>query len=317
MAISSVRIALGTTAIGVFALAVPAVTAKNFTAWSPPVNAETLPGSSTDLNTSSNDGCPIQAPDGLTLFIASNRPGGLGGQDIWFARRDSTSSGWGTPVNPGAPVNSAADDFCPTPVHGNRLFFVSKRADPAGDIYLTRKQMGIGRRQGLEVLQDIWDEPILLDQVNSTAEEWSPSYFETGDGHEVLYFSSTRAGGQDIWYSVDYGPAQLAAGGVNASGAADARPNVRKDGLEIVWDSNRAGGLGGQDIWTATRASTSDPWGPAVHLGGLNSAVNETRASLSWDGETMVFGSNRPGSEGAADVYISQRTKIAGNPAAN
>ena len=102
-------------------------------------------------------------------------------------------------------------------------------------------------------------------------------------------------------------------GGVNAPTFADARPNVSKDGLEIVWDSNRTGGLGGQDIWSARRASTDAAWGPAVHLNGLNSAANETRASLSWDGETLVFGSNRPGVEGAADVFVSQRTKVTGN----
>ena len=313
MATPYLRIAMVTASIGMLALAAPAVTAKNFSLWGPPVSAETLPGSSANLNTAFNDGCPIQAPDGLTLFIASNRPGGLGGQDIWYATRDSTESGWGTPINAGAPVNSAADDFCPSPVRGNRLFFVSKRADPNGDIYLTQRELGFGKRNGVEVIQYTWKDPVNVGSgVNSTAEEWSPAYFETDDGHEVLYFSSTRSGGQDIWYSVDFGPAQLAEGGVNAAGAADARPNVSKDGLEIVWDSNRAGGLGGQDIWSATRASTDAAWGPAVHLTGLNSASNETRASLSWHGETLLFGSNRPGVEGAADVFVSQRTKVTG-----
>ena len=62
--------------------------------------------------------------------------------DIWVARRESTDDPWGAPENLGAPVNSAADDFCPTPVRGGGLFFVSREALPGscgmGDIYFTR-----------------------------------------------------------------------------------------------------------------------------------------------------------------------------------
>jgi hypothetical protein len=130
----------------------------------------------------------------------------------------------------------------------------------------------------------------------------------------VLYFSSTRNGhpAQDIFYSVNFGPAQFASGGVNSS-ASDARPNVRHDGLEIVWDSTRTGSLGATDIWTASRSSVDEPWGTAVQLdNGINSAAGESRASLSWDGETLVFGSTRPGGEGSADIYVSTREKVTG-----
>ena len=43
------------------------------------------------------------------------------------------------------------------------------------------------------------------------------------------------------------------AAGLNDAAANDIQPNVRKDGLEVVFSSNRAGGLGAQDIWIATR----------------------------------------------------------------
>jgi Tol biopolymer transport system component len=69
----------------------------HFTPWSTPVNAEAVASTSTELNTPFNDGCPIQSPDGLSLYMASNRPGGLGGQDIWVARRTSRDARWGVP----------------------------------------------------------------------------------------------------------------------------------------------------------------------------------------------------------------------------
>jgi hypothetical protein len=34
---------------------------------------------------------------------------------------------------------------------------------------------------------------------------------------------------------------------------------------------------------------------------------------LSWDGETLVFGSTRPGGEGSADIYVSTREKVTGH----
>ena len=104
------------------------VTAYGALSWGAAAKIDETAGNHADLNTASLDGCPIQSPDGLSLYIASNRPGGRGGLDIWMASRSSATSPWGAPVNLGEPVNSAADDFCPTPVGKNGLFFVSREA---------------------------------------------------------------------------------------------------------------------------------------------------------------------------------------------
>lgn len=293
------RLAAQRLAIGLCIAAVPisgAIAVKNFGDWSIPVSAQR--GSHPELNTAYNDGCPILSPDGLSLYFASNRPGGLGGQDIWVAHRRNVHLGWGPPVNLGAPVNSAVDDFCPAPTRDHRMFFVSRRDEPNGDIYVTRMQHGV------------WAQPVSLGpNINSADQEWSPSYYMDEQGRDILYFGSTRPGGpggQDIYYSVNYGPAQLAPGALNTS-SDDARPNVRHDGLEIVFDSTRPGTLGGPDLWTARRASTSDPWPAAVHLDKQSSPAADTRASLSWDGTFLLFGSARDGGEGQADIYVATR----------
>ena len=285
------------------------VSAEHFTDWGPPVNAESIAGTSSELNTPFNDGCPYQSPDGLTLYMASNRPGGLGGQDIWVAHRSNEDDAWGAPENLGAPINSEFDDFCPTPVRGHGLYFVSARPGGCGgpDMYFTREIKGG------------WGQPQNLGcHINSASGEASPSYFEDENGQAVLYFSSTRPDGfepggvdSDIYLTVDFGVAQLA--GVVNTASDDSRPNVRKDGREIVFDSNRAGGVGGIDIWTAKRESTSDDWYAPVNVGVVNSTANETRASLSWDGLQMLFGSTRPGGEGSADIYVTRRERLNGN----
>ena len=109
------RAALLAAFVSVLALAA-AAQAANFSAWGGAQKIDEISGNSSELNTPFMDGCPIQSPDGLSLYMASTRPGGLGLLDIWVAHRASTDDPWGAPENLGEPVNSAADEFCPTPV---------------------------------------------------------------------------------------------------------------------------------------------------------------------------------------------------------
>ena len=265
------------------------------------------------LNTSSLEGCPIESPDGLSLYFASDRPGGLGGIDIWYAQRTSTSAAWGSPVNAGSPVNSSADDFCPTPTDNGYLYFVSTRAGGCGGADIYRARMGAaGAWASYETLGC---------QVNSAGAEFSPSLVREGSDM-VLYFSSARPGGfapeeggatsdHDIYRARMLSDGSFAAPelvpGVN-SAADDARPNVRADGLELVFDSTRPGGLGGPDIWVSSRSSATGEWSAPVNAGPLiNSAAGESRPSLSRDGSRLYFGSTRPGGQGNSDIMVAQR----------
>ena len=273
-------------------------------AWSPAQKIDEIAGNSTALNTTSLDGCPVLSPDGRDLYMASNRPGGHGGLDIWVAHRSDTDDQIGAPENLPEPINSASDDFCPTSLRGNRLLFISRRVTEQscglGDIYLARDNPKHG-----------WSEPRHLgcapDGPNSGLDEQGPSLVEI-DGTEQLYFS--RSSGSvpgDIFVSHDYGPATP----VSELNSTDneIQPNVRKDGREIVFSSNHGypDAKGGQDIYVSTRASTDEPWSAPVNLGdAVNTSAGESRPSLSWDARTLLFG-RAPGPEGMSDIYISTR----------
>jgi hypothetical protein len=288
-----------------------AAQATHFSAWGQAQKIDEVGGNHSELNTTSQDGCPIQSPDGLSLYMASNRPGGQGLLDIWVARRESTDAPWGEPENLGEPINSAADDFCPTPVRGGGLFFVSREALPGscgmGDIYFARLDPSGN-----------WSEPRRLACVptgpNSALDEQGPSFVDLGR-RELLFFSRSSA-----TVAGDIYVAKRRAGGgfgeavpvvsLNDAAANDIQPNVRKDGREVVFSSNRSGTLGGQDVWIATRARVGDPWSTPVNLGtAVNTAVGETRPSLSWDALTLLFG-RAPGPEGSGDIYVSTRTAL-------
>ncbi|MGH8892049.1 MAG: hypothetical protein ACRDWY_01880 [Actinomycetes bacterium] len=300
---------IGVTALFVGVLPVPVAAAMPLSGWGATQKVDEIPGNSSELNTAAVDGCPIQAPNGLSLYLASNRPGGLGGLDIWVARRASRDVPFGAPENLGTPVNSAADDFCPTPVRGNGLYFVSRRTTTEscglGDIYRTR----FNRVHG-------WREPEQLACApagpNTALDEQGPSLVKV-DETTLLYFSSSSPSVPgDIFVSERgadgrFGPASPVAE-LNGS-ANDIQPNVRKDGREIVFSSNRTGSQG-QDIWASTRDDVDDPWSPPTNLGGaVNTEAAETRPSLSWDARTLYFG-RAPGPEGGSDIYRATRQKF-------
>lgn len=273
-----------------------AVHAAGYGPWSRAAGVESIQGVSASLNSPALEGCPFVAQRDDILYFASNRTGGAGGLDIWYSERGADGA-WGTPVN-FAEVNTSANELCPMAHRNGRTFlFVSNRSGGCGgdDLYATRLHATRG-----------WALPSNLGcTVNSAANEASPSLAE-----DELYFSSTRGGSADIFVSPFDGesfgtPAAVAA--LNTAGN-DSRPNLGRDGLEIFLDSDRAGGIGGIDLWTSTRASTSDEWSAPVNLGSdVNSIANDLRPSLSWDGTTLYFGSTRLGGDGSQDLYVTTR----------
>ena len=293
----------------VTALASIAFAGPRFSDWASVQKVDDIAGNSSELNTPSLDGCPHQSPDGLSLYMASNRPRFVGDPrtdlDIWVAHRAAKDAPWGAPQNLGEPVNSTFDDFCPTPIRGGDLFFVSREPLPGscgmGDIYLARSDHEGG-----------WREPKHLACApagpNSALDEQGPSYVRA-DGRRLLYFSS----GPDIYVSErseggSFGPAEPVAE-LNTT-ATDIQPNVRKDGLEVVFASNRREGTD-QDLYAATRERVGDQFSAPVMLGGdVNTTdKNETRPSFSRDARTLYFG-RTPGPEGSTDIYVTTREKL-------
>jgi hypothetical protein len=289
--------------------------AGEYGAWAPAQKIDEVAGNHAELNTASLDGCPIESPDGLSLYMASNRPGGKGALDIWVSTRARADDPWGPPVNLPEPINSATDDFCPTPLRGDGLLFVSRRVVEGvtcglGDMYFTRRNPAHG-----------WSEPEHLACApvgpNSALDEQGPSYVQSR-----LYFSrsSLPPGNTGELYvsekhgDMTFGPASPIAE-LNDAAANDIQPNVRKDGREIVFSSNRSGGLGGQDIWASTRGSVDDPWSAPVNLGSnVNTGLGESRPSLSWDAQQLLFGRAGPtgtgeGGTGMSDIYVTTREK--------
>jgi hypothetical protein len=80
-------VALGS-AVLLIVVSVQLVRAQRYSSWSPPADLEPA------INLPGLDGNPAISKDRLTLYFASNRPGGVGGNDMWVAHRESLDSPW-------------------------------------------------------------------------------------------------------------------------------------------------------------------------------------------------------------------------------
>jgi Tol biopolymer transport system component len=226
-------------------------------------------------------------------------------------------SDWSPPVNLGPVVNSFAEDFAPhVSKNGLSLYFTSTRPEGFGG-----EDLWVSKRAGAN---DSWSSPLNLGGIiNTDVNERSPAL--SRDGHR-LFFATTRGGGSgglDIWVSWrhdtrdDFGwqpPVNLGTQ-VNTTGT-DAGPAYFENdegGIPLLFlASNRTGGGGGLDIYVSglTANGSFDP--PAL-VNELSGAANDLTPTIRHDGLEILIASNREGTTGAQDLWVSTR-KAVGDP---
>jgi len=312
---------VGPTQVGPEPAALAAVVdaGPQFSSWSPATNV------GSPINTDAEwEGCPFISKDGLDLFFRKELyVPEVGGWrfDIFVSHRESADDAWGTPVNLGPEVNTGpSNELCSfVTIDGHWLYFVSNRTDLSSyggnDLFVSHRK---DRRDPTG-----WETPKNLGPlINTAGTEHGPSIFEDeATGEMVFYFGSSRSGNLDIYSSrmLDHETFEAPTPVVELNTPyADAHPFVRRrDGLEIIFFSNRPDpdAQGMNDLYVSTRPTTRDPWSPPVNLGlDVNSPFNEARPSISWDGTTLYFWTNRdwyaPG--GYRDMNVYQATRSEG-----
>ena len=98
------------------------------------------PARPVSFNSAGRDFDPAFSADGRFVYFCSDRPGGAGGDDIY--RVPVRGAGFGKPVNLGARVNSADNEFAPMlSPDGVTLLFSSDRAGGMGghDLFTARQ----------------------------------------------------------------------------------------------------------------------------------------------------------------------------------
>lgn len=254
---------------------------------------------------------PGMTPDGRSLYLSSDRSGTLGDLDFWVAYRKHDKDEWGVPQHLAA-LSSAAHDANPNfSPDGRTMLFNSSRGGGCGnqDLWMSTRD---------DIHDDFaWTAPVNLGCViNGPGIDQGPAYVrDARSGGEWLYYSTEAREGvlglRDLFVSRRNGDgswgAPTAVPELNST-FDEARPTIREDGLEIFfWSAGRPAGRGfaGFNVWTATRASIDDSWSSPVPV-----VPAQSLPLLSPDGNSLFTSTNRAGSPGVTDLYVSRRPRI-------
>jgi OOP family OmpA-OmpF porin len=162
--------------------------------WSEPANM------GRSINSSSWDSEPSISADGRTVYFSSDRPGGEGKMDLWYATLTENGA-WSKAQNLGAPINTAGDEVAPfIHANGQTLYFSSNNHPGMGgyDIFYTKKK------------GNTWTAPKNIGYPINTADH-EGTVFITADGKKGYYYvydKKVTVNPPSVLYEFDI-PAQL------------------------------------------------------------------------------------------------------------
>jgi Tol biopolymer transport system component len=235
-------------------------------------------------------GCSL-SPDERTIYFASDRPGGVGGFDLYTATRANTDASFSA-VTSITSLNTVDDERHPSAT-ADGLLLVFRRSAAGG---------GLGDISLASRLSSFvpFGNPTAIPSLSTAAEEADPFVTASGDSIYVttvrsaqpsgIYIASRGAG---LSYSVPTPVPGLA-------GVSDATPSA--DEL-TVFVASSAGGAG-QNIQVATRSSKGAAFGAATDVSTLNSPSSDQPDWLSPDGCRLYLTSARTG---PSRLYVAVR----------
>ena len=208
------------------------------------------------------DSAPTLSRDEHWLYFVSDRAGSFGspgfnGRDIWVSWRPQVhdDTGWQTPTNVGAFVNSAFAEAGPAYFEDDdgtaQLYFTSTRSG-VFDIYVADVVDGVGVAPASAV--DEVNTAALVEAGVAIRHDGLELFFFRGPSTLFDIFAATRSDPHGTWSE----PVNLGAP-VN-SGANEQAPSISADREQLFFPSNRSGsvlGPNGQpslDIWFSTRS---------------------------------------------------------------
>jgi Tol biopolymer transport system component len=208
------------------------------------------------FDSSYKDFDPFFAPDGSGVYFFSNRPGGEGGDDIYFVAFDARTGTYGMPANLGPGVNSKGDEWAP-----------SVAADGSTLLFATDGRGGLGLHDLFESKKGDkgWSEAKALPApLNSTEDDFDATWLHDGrtlvfsrkpkDKEEMHLYAARITDGS--WSE----PVRLPAA-VNIPGGWNLGPSInRKEPGVLYFTSHREGASQGRlDIYRIRYSSAATP----------------------------------------------------------
>ncbi|MBL7998078.1 MAG: PD40 domain-containing protein [Candidatus Kapabacteria bacterium] len=259
-----------------------------------------------EYNSSGDDFAPAVSQNGRQMYFTEQD-----GSDYHISQTDMKNGRWQSPDELSSSVNGSpiVGTQSLTPDGQFMVFAATKHKNITGygrtDLFSARKVNGK------------WtDVQNLGSTINSEAWDSQPSL--TSDG-STLYFASDRSGGSggmDIYMSKRNKDGTWAkatpVSQLNTSGD-EASPSIAADNSTLYFASNRAGTVGGFDIYT-TRLKNGSFTKPENIGEPINSTADEFYYIALPNSTTAYFASERSGGKGGYDIYKAMPNPEMPNP---
>ena len=208
-------------------------------------------------------------------------------------------------------VNSNAAEYSPV-YNDGKLFFTSSRGDskiylgsgtPFTNIYSADTRGARVKAESIRPLNDVINSPITNEGSVTFSPDGKTMIFAKGNSGKKkgtadvnLYITRNRNG---VWTE----PRML---NINNPGYWDSSPAFSRNGKTLYFASNRPGGYGGTDIYSA-RQNARGRFFKVKNLGPeINTSGNEMFPYISDDGH-MYFSSDGHAGFGGLDLYVARR----------
>lgn len=210
-------------------------------------------------------------------------------------------------VNIGREINSEFEDYAPVLNEGeDEIIFTTRRRDgnlnpnvandnkPYEDIFIARKKDGTwsyADNIGGRINTPYHDSNLALSADGKTLYILK----DEGDRNSNIYYCNRLANGT-------WGPPVALPAIINSS-FEEKSVTISKDGKTLYFSSNRIGGLGGIDLYKATKNEKGE-WATVKNLGpAINTPFDEEGPFIDYDMRTLYFSSKGHKNMGGYDIF--------------
>jgi hypothetical protein len=264
--------------------------------WSAFSTPAALPG---PVQSPVDDWCPTPTVGGLQIFMHTYRASTHG--QLFSATRTATNLPFGMATNVAELTTGTSQQFDPT-LTGDGLDIIYSD-DMAGPFHLYEAMRSSATGK--------FGTPVALAAINSTTTDWDA--FLSDDGLRLMFTSQRNSGQYEIFETK-----RVAIGSqfdtpvlhseLTVAGTAQSSPTLSADWLDIYFASNRPGGPGKYDMYTAHRPALDQPFGVVTLVPELSSPLDDLCARLAVDGSTIYLNYSANTSGGNADLDSATRT---------
>lgn len=207
------------------------------------------------------------------------------------------------PVSLGATINTLGKEYLPSFTADGRFLIYTVNYDGQEDFYVSEMDEN-GQ----------WIEGQALEAINTAENEGAQSI--SADGQTLVFTGCHRRDGMgscDLYITEkrneEWESPQQVGEPLNTR-AWESQPSLSSNGQQLLFSSERPGGLGGRDLWLAEKLADGS-WGNIRNLGApINTKGDDESPFLHADGQTLYFMSDGHGGLGGSDLFVTRLDSV-------